>query len=182
MIQSIGGVQFPPRKKLDAKKWLHFRFAITGTIPSKKNRQIASINWNKINGILNKHKLITHGVIKKVNAVKPYIRRSGAYEKWEIEFRENIVKQAAEWSKAYEKHGVVFPLKKATISIYHYWADNKIRDNSNKMESINDALVACGIITSDAARNLPRITAEAGVYSGEILDHITLITISAFDW
>lgn len=187
IIQSISTgkgdkIHLPPRKKNAPEKCLILRFVIPGIIPSKKNRQIPDINSSQIVSILKKHKSVTPEVIKKVTSIRPFIRNSEKFKKWSAEVIPDLVSQAQRWSKTYEKHQLIFPITRCSISIYHYWADNKRRDNSNKQETIHDLLTEAGIIHDDTHQCLRKTESEAENYHGEVTDHITVITISAFNW
>lgn len=174
----------PKRKVRRFEYNLPMRFLIVGTIPSKKNCQLADANKSRINSILQRFKgrELTQEIIDEVLSVRPFIRNSERYKKWEERWRADLVLQAAEWKVTYEKHGLTFPLTKATISIYHFWKDNQERDNSNKAESIHDTLVACGILSSDAHQCLYRFETAADVYKDDILRHLTTFTITAHEW
>ena len=174
----------PPRKRRVFKNNLVIRLIIPGTIPSKKNCQVADMNKKRVESILRSSfgRPITEDIIERVLSVKPFIRNSSRYKKWEDKAREDLVKQCARWHDSYSKYGLSYPIKTATISIYHYWADPKERDNSNKAESIHDTLVASGIISNDSSLCLYKNTAEADVYKGEILQHETVVVITAHDW
>ncbi len=188
MIQSSHGVYLPPRKKKNRPKALTMRFVLTGTIPSKKNRQIATMNWKRIlkaiSGILSK----SGGSIKMKEIVavfkenKPYVRQSEDFRKWNDEAKAIILSQAQKWSRSLEKHNMIFPVRVASVSIYHYWKDNLVRDNSNKAETIHDLLVDAGVISGDSWQQLNPIKAEADIYRHEIKDHITVIDLTAYEW
>lgn len=174
----------PPRKKRLFENNLVIRLIIPGTIPSKKNCQIADMNKKRVESILRSSigRPITEDIIERVLSVKPYIRNSKRYKDWEDRVRPDLVKQCARWHDSYNKHGLSYPITVATISIYHYWADPKERDNSNKAESIHDTLVAAGILSSDSSKCLYKNTAEAEIYKGEINKHETVIVITAHEW
>lgn len=189
IIQSIldgAGVRhyLPPRRKRVFEKNLIIRLVIPGTIPSKKNCQIADGQKNKVEGILRRSmgQPVTQQLIDDILAVKPYIRNSERYKKWEEKAKPDLLAQCARWHVSYAKQGLSYPITKATISIYHYWADPKERDNSNKAESIHDTLVAAGILSSDSSRCLYKNTAEADMYKGEILKHTTVVVLTAHEW
>lgn len=186
IIQSIldgqgNKIYLPPRKKRQYSYCLPLRFVITGTIPSKKNRQIATINHNKIKSVVSKYfKTSSDELYKELKEIKPYIRPAKNYLEWEEAVKQDIVLQAARWATRYKKHNLIFPISKASISIYHYWKDDRERDNSNKAESLHDMFVSAGIITSDAWQNLNPTQAEADLYTQGLSDHITTITITAY--
>lgn len=190
--QSVGGVKLPPRKVFKPAKTLVLRFSIVGTIPSKKNRQVADKNTKRLIGIFNSFlqdhsgKPVSPGLIrglqKQVLEVKPYIRHSKGFEEWEAKTRTSLAEQASKWKESYAKDGLIFPITKCSISIYHYWKDRIVRDNSNKQETINDMLVSAGIIASDGAHCRRSGKDEAEVYKDEIWEHYTLITLCAYAW
>lgn len=174
----------PPRKKRVFKNNLVLRFVIPKVIPSKKNCQVPSWNRNRAEKVLKNHlgKPVTLDLIEIILSIKPYIRSSNRYKNWEGPASEDLVLQAARWKKTYSKHGLNFPITKATISIYHYWKDDVARDNSNKAESIHDTLVLCGILSDDKHQCLYKNTAEADIYPDSILDHLTIFHLTAHEW
>lgn len=188
-IKRIHGVYIPPKKKkLHRRTAQTIDFVITGTIPSKKNRQIAAINWKKIYSILvdlfQAKKLSVVRVFKAIKEVKPYIRQSKEFQEWEEAAKQRLIEQAATWanrlrSKGYE---LTFPISEASIVIDHYWKENRIRDNSNKVETLHDMLVSAGILAGDNWQCLTPTHADADCYEGEITDHITVIKVTAYNW
>ena len=176
--------QLPPRKKIKYEKSLVIRLVITGAIPSKKNCQVADRNNQALMSLLNscRHRVLTQSDIDQIMAIKPFIRNSKRYQDWEEKIRPDLVAQCARWQSVYSKYGLIYPITKASISIYHYWADPKARDNSNKAESIHDTLVNAGIISDDSGACLFKNAAESAVYKGEILEHQTMIVITAYEW
>jgi hypothetical protein len=188
MIQTSHGIHLPPRKKKNRPKSITLRFVITGTIPSKKNRQIPAINWKRL------LKQILHLIYsKKYNVVaddlkaifkdnKPYIRQSEKFREWHEKAKLIIVEQAAKLHGSYSKFNLEYPISEASIKIYHYWKDNVVRDNSNKSETIHDLFKDTNIITDDCWQALSPIAADAGLYAGEITDHITVIDLTAYKW
>lgn len=179
-------IYLPPRKKkIIERQPLILRLVIDGPVPSKKNLQIATINWRRIIFLV-KHFISTTQTFKEfiveLRKVRPFIRYSPRFVEWEEKTLLDLQQQAVRWWASYQERKLIFPITKASISIYHYWADNRRRDNSNKMESINDVLVSAGILTDDTWQTLSPIVADADLYHGEINDHITMITITAYDW
>lgn len=182
IIQTIFGVPIPPRKKFKPDRCLTLRFVLTGTIPSKKNNYVPDRNTKKLKKLLKPGAILTPDLIKAILDVKPYIRRADRFKNWEEMAGPVITEQAAKWKESYSAHGLQYPITKCSISYYHYWAENKARDNSNKKESIDDLLVSRGIIASDAHQCMRKGDEEADVYHGEITNHITVITLVAYDW
>lgn len=182
IIQTIFGVRIPPRKKVQHKNCLTLRFVITGTIPSKKNNYTAERNWQKLNKLLVPGAILTPDLISQIKDVKPYVRKADRYKDWEEEVTPLLVDQASYWHMVYAKYGLSYPITRCSLSYYHYWADNRGRDNSNKHEGFDDLFVSCGLISSDAHQCLYKSDQEAHNYHGEINDHITVITLVAYDW
>lgn len=187
MIQSVHGVPLPPRKQYSHSKCVTIRFVITGTIPSKKNRMLATMNWNKIFKALVTLFVSGGGLtVKKVMAIlsdnKPFVRQSEKYKEWEKVVKPILAQQAAKNLLAYRSHGLEYPIRKASISVYHYWKDNLTRDNSNKCEGIHDMLVSLNIIRDDTWQCLFRTKSEANIYPGQLLDHITVVELTAYEW
>lgn len=179
-------IHLPPRKKIEyTKQPLILRFVISGVVPSKKNLKIATINRKKIMYLVREmiaQKWSFSEFFDQFKLVKPFIRYSEKFNAWEEEVRKDILLQAERWCGSYQRHNLTFPITKASIAIYHYWKDDYRRDNSNKMETINDIFVKALIISDDSWRHLPKIQAEADIYEGEILEHITVVTITAYDY
>lgn len=189
-LKTLHGIVIPPKqpKGRTTGNSITLDFVITGTIPSKKNRQIATMNYNKIiaqfkqNAVQGALPIGLAAQILKEN--KPYIRHSKNFQAWEEKTKEKILAQAATWnarlsSKGYE---AIFPIPDASIKIYHYWKDWKKRDNSNKAETLHDLFVSAGILHDDSWQSLSPNEADAGCYAEEITNHITLITITAYGW
>lgn len=175
-------INVPPRKKRAAGQTLRLTFVLTGTVPSKKNMQVPAINKKQIAKIIRSYDKITDNLVNEVLSVKSKILNSQTFQDWEEWAGAEIHLQSLQWVKKYKKYNFTYPIKKASISIYHYWADNNIRDNSNKMESINDLLVKQNIICDDTWATLSPVLADADCYKGEIRDHVTEITVTAYSW
>lgn len=190
-IKTIHGVHIPPRKKKDGRqpgcKFVTLDFVITGTIPSKKNRQIPSISRPQLYKILERLSNGSIGykeAIRQTNLVKPFIRNSKKFKEWHEAKKALVCLQAQTWGDRLKNkgHDILFPISDASISIYHYWKDNVIRDNSNKSETLHDLFVDAGITVDDCWQALTPIHADANLYDGEITDHITEIQITAYNW
>jgi hypothetical protein len=185
MIRTIHGVHIPPRRKNSRKVLYTLRFVITGTVPSKKNRQRARISWKaaivkakeilKAKGSINLADLFTI-----LRALVPYVSPPPAFDEWEKKAIGIVVEQAAQERLSYPE--LIFPIgTRCRLKIYHYWADNDVRDNSNKAETLHDVFVKAGIIAGDNWQCLFRNEAEAELYRGEITDHITEISLTVYD-
>lgn len=94
-------------------------------VPSKKNSK--NLIWSK------KHK-------------RSFIISSNDYTAWEA----TQTKIVAVWAyNVAKKHGIQFPLTKASCKIIFYWSNDRRLDNTNKAESIHDMLVKSKVITDD---------------------------------
>jgi hypothetical protein len=65
-----------------------------------------------------------------------------------------------------------------SVKVYHYFKDNIERDLTNKADSINDLMVAAGIIKDDNWQIIKQIHSEAEIYKGEIVQAITRVDIT----
>jgi hypothetical protein len=110
--------------------------------------------------------------------LKVYIRNSKKYQDWLENTSPLIIEQAAKEIKRYERFGISFPLQKVSVRVYHYWADDKARDNSNKYDTIIDLFTTCGLIPDDCWQVVGKNESESENYHGEILDHITTIDVT----
>jgi hypothetical protein len=177
-ITSLFGVQLPPKKHRIVGKYLTIRFVLTGTIPSKKNRQRAASNYPILRGMLAKLPSAAACVAKLNQSLRIFIKRSKEFEDWQNKAKDIIGEQAAHWSAKYERYGLIYPIERASMKIYHYWADDRTRDNSGKLDSIQDMLVEAGIISDDTWQVLHTVESAAEGYFGEILEHITTVDIT----
>lgn len=177
-ITSIHGVQLPPKKKLVVSRYITIRLVITGVIPSKKNMIWADTNLN-----VYLKKLYSFHVVKDCidwlrKNLRGFVRNSKKYKDW-LEWIKPVVQaQADVEAKRYGKFGLIYPLDNVSVKVYHYWADNIERDNSNKYDTIIDLLVSCGILIDDNWQIVRKNESESEAYKGEILDHITTIDIT----
>jgi hypothetical protein len=180
------GVFIPPRKKRSWRKHpVTLEFVLTGAVPSKKNRQRAAImtSWffNQVKkwvagrssipstDLLNQQKEL-------LKQLKPFIRPSGGFPAWADHTKAKLIEQAAIWRITYPD--LIFPITRCSIKIYHYWKDDRVRDNSNKADTLHDIFKEAGIISDDRWQVLHETHSEADLYEGEILDHITTINIT----
>lgn len=194
MIRTRFGVVIPPWRKVKRQKPVTIEFVLTGLIPSKKNRQRASFNYSWAIGQVRKyfknrnpHETLTVQEVSKfvvglIKNIKPFIFKTKEVSDWEEASKIIITEQAATWIKSFANRGLIFPISEAQISIKHYWADEYIRDNSNRAESIHDLLVDANIIVDDNYKCLFKNESEAQCYKEEIVDHITVIHLTAYRW
>ena len=180
-ITSISGVLLPPKKTRVSTDYLTLQFVLTGIIPSKKNRQRARSNWWAVYKQLSKmvDRITPAGMLKEVNdRVKLYIQSSKKHEEWLKASIPIITDQQHVWQKKYAKYGLVFPLTDVSVKVYHYWSDDRKRDLSNKFDTIADMLVDAQVIADDSWQVMDTISSEGNNYAGQILDHITTISVT----
>lgn len=180
-ITSIHGVMLPPKKKRIDTKYLTLRFVVVGTIPSKKNRQRARSNFWAVRIGINKIKtpMIPAVITRQIDSrLKLYIQTAPEHQEWVKTTIPLVEAQRDFWQAKYAPFGVVFPLNDVSVKVYHYWADKRERDLSNKFETISDMLVAAKVIWDDSWQVMNCISSEGENYSGQIKDHITVIDVS----
>lgn len=177
-ITSLHGFLFPPKKRQVIKKHITVSFVIPGIIPSKKNMIWADSNLFKLLRKLYSFQVVKEAIDWLRLNLKAFIRNSEKYKKWVADNTPVILDQAAIEHTKYEKHGLTFPLDNVTVKVYHYWADNIARDNSNKYDSIIDLLVECKILTDDSWQVVEENKSASQCYHGEITQHLTRIDIT----
>jgi hypothetical protein len=186
-ITTIGGYYIRPRKKKKrGTKHLTLRFALLGTVPSKKNNQIAITRLDDAIRRMNYFLQQGNGLIDRaqcqevLDLVRSMIVPSNRFQKWHKKSLEDIKRQRDDWTRHVHARGLTWPLAGCSISVYHYWKDDRIRDNSNKLESIQDLLVDAGILVDDAWQHLSPVVTDADSYIGELRDHTTVINITVY--
>jgi hypothetical protein len=177
-ITSVHGFMLPPKKRQQVKHYITLRFAIGGTIPSKKNMIWADSNLRTIMSKLRTFQRVVELLDWLENNLKVYIRNSQKYLQFVEETKPIIQHQAQIEAARYEKYGIIYPLQNVSVKVYHYWADNIERDNSNKYDTIIDTFVASGILTNDCWQVVRKNESEAECYHGEVRDHITTIDVT----
>jgi hypothetical protein len=128
-------------------------------------------------------KLYSFAVVKELvdwlrQNLKVYIRNSQKYLDFVEKTKPTIQHQARTEAARYARYGLLYPLERVSVKVYHFWADNMERDNSNKYDTIIDLFVASGILTNDCWQVVKRNESEADNYHGEILDHITTVDVT----
>ena len=190
-IKKKFGIHIPPPKEKEPRTPVTLEFVIGGVIPSKKNMQIPSFNYQWVERQLKLHAqgqdTFTNEEFRSsawtiIKSIKLFITNPTKFQKWEEATKEKIVSQAAEWHKCYECVGLSYPIKRCSIRIRHCWKDKYPRDNSNKSEGLHDILVSTGIIVDDSYTCLFKTQSDAACYQGEITDHVTIIYLTAYNW
>lgn len=117
--------------------------------------------------------------IKFINThLKVFITSSQKHKEWVEKVKPEIQFQALFWRLKYEKFGFIYPLDNVSIKVYHYWDTSEGRDLTNKLDTINDLLVSCGIVVDDNWKIINQIHSEGADYKGEINNIITTIDVT----
>lgn len=190
MIRTKFGVAIPPRKKINRGKCIVLEYILTGSIPSKKNRQRASFNYTWVKAqYQNFVKAFSGDIPRKevlkflmtlLKEIKPFIFKPTWIKEWEDKAITTLHEQCQSHKKSYKT--LTFPIHSCQLNIVHYWADDRDRDNSNRAETIYDILVRGGLIIDDGYKCMHKNVSEAACYNGEILQHITQIYITSYKW
>jgi hypothetical protein len=183
-FQTYFGVPIPPFKeeKLGGGS-VSIRFILTGKIPSKKNNQMSvavrkiARDWAKKQEKTGKQPT-WRDVNKAITLCKSKVRPNTEYQEWVQRMKPVLQEQSSWWSKQLEHRNLIFPLKKATMTLRLYFKDRYVTDTVNKQQSIQDLLVASGIIANDDYKSLNPITAASACYFDELIHDIAFITLS----
>jgi hypothetical protein len=182
--QTYFGVHIPPFKeeKLGAGS-VTIRFIITGKIPSKKNNQMSvavrkiARDWARKQEKSGKQPSWS-ATQKAISLCQSKVRPNKQYKEWVDRLKPIIHQQSSWWSKKLEHRGLIFPLKKSTLSLRLYFKDRYITDTVNKQQSIQDLLVDAKIISNDDYRSLNPIHSASASYFQEITQDIAFISLS----
>lgn len=183
-FQTYFDVPIPPFKveKLGAGS-LTIRFILTGKIPSKKNNQMSvavrkfARDWAKKQQKTGRTPSWAD-VNKAIGMCKSKVRPNTEYQSWVEKMKPVLHEQSAFWASALEVKGLVFPIKKATMSLRLYFKDQYVTDTVNKQQSIQDLLVAAHIIANDDYETLNPIHSASACYYQELVKDIAFISIS----
>lgn len=182
--QTYFGVAIPPFKeeKLGAGS-LTIRFILTGKIPSKKNNQMSvavrkfSRDWAKKQQKTGRNPTWAD-VNKAISMCKSKVRPNTEYQQWVEQMKPVLQEQSSFWAYSLEPKGLIFPLKKATLTLRLYFKDQYITDTVNKQQSIQDLLVAARIIANDDYKTLNPIKSASACYYQELTKDIAFISLS----
>jgi hypothetical protein len=177
-ITSLHGFLLPPKKIVIAKKYVTFRFAIQGTIPSKKNMIWAASNILLIVGKLTACKTVSETIACIKEHFKAYVKNSGKYNEWMQQIKPTIIDQLNVECNKHGFEGWYQPFERVSVKIYHYWVDDIERDLDNKQSTIYDMLKNCNIIKNDNWQCLRKIHSECENYKGEMLQAITTVDVT----
>src|SRR5690606_26399495 len=89
--------------------------------------------------------------IQLIKNIKPFIFKPKNIRDWEEQSGEIILQQLhAQMSREkLAQHGIVFPVTDFTMNVKFYWKDKYRRDNTNRLQSIEDIFVEKMIIADD---------------------------------
>lgn len=183
-FQTYFGIPIPPFKedKL-APGSVTIRFILTGKVPSKKNNQMSvsvrkfARDWAKKLEKSGKQPTWNdvHGAISRC---KSKVRPNKEYIEWLEKTKPVIHEQSGIWASRLQEKGLIFPLKKATLSLRLYFKDRYVTDTVNKQQSIQDLLIECGIIANDDYKTLNPIHSASASFYDEIIHDIAFISLS----
>lgn len=183
-FQTYFGVPIPPFKeeKLGAGS-VTIRFVLTGKTPSKKNNEMAvAVRRHAREWAVKQEKTGRNPTWKDVHRAismcKAKIRPNAEYKEWVERMKPVLHAQSSEWSRRLAHKGLVFPLKKSTLSLRLYFKDRYVVDTVNKQQSTQDLLVACGIIANDDYKSLNPIHSASASFYEEIIHDIAFISLS----
>lgn len=183
-FQTYFDVPIPPFKveKLGAGS-LTIRFILTGKIPSKKNNQMSvavrkfARDWAKKQQKTGRTPSWAD-VNKAIGMCKSKVRPNTEYQSWVERMKPVLHEQSSFWSYSLEPKGLIFPLKKATLSLRLYFKDRYVTDTVNKQQSIQDLLVAANILANDDYKTLNPIHSASACFYEEIVQDIAFISLS----
>ncbi len=183
-FQTYFGVPVPPFKeeKLGAGS-VTIRFVITGKVPSKKNNQQAiairkfARDWAKSQqktGRLAQW----DDVQKAIGMVNSKMRGNVQYQEFLKKTKPILHAQMAEWSERLYEKGLIFPIKKASMSLRLYFKDRYVTDTVNKQQTIQDVLIDAGVIANDDYKSLNPIQSASACYYEELVHDIAFVSLS----
>ena len=191
MTKRYFGIHIPAWKRPDNTRSLTLVFALKGTVPSKKNMQVPSINlpwvfnqirtWRSTNPKPSIPEVFKF-IYTLIRGIKPYIRNPDKFKAWEAGALQELETQRDWWRQKLAAHNFGYPITRCKVTIRHYWSDRMKRDNSNKAETLHDMLVKTRIIDADDYTCLQETATEAACWKNEITSHITVIYVTAYEW
>lgn len=158
-------------------------FVLTGKTPSKKNNQQAvtvrrfAREWaleQEKTGRMPTWKDVHHAISKCKSKMRGNIEYLTFLEKVKPVLHE----QSGYWADRLKDKNVIFPLKKATMTLKFYFKDRYVADTVNKQQTIQDVLKHCGIIANDDYKTLNPIHSSSACYYEEIIKDISFISLS----
>lgn len=175
------GISLPPfkEKKLGAGS-VTIRFVLAGKIPSKKNR-VTSVAVRKdakdyINSLPNN--ISKADAVRAINKVYSKVVGNVEFKRWVDDQKPVLHVQCQEWVKRLGAKGLIFPLPAATLSLRFYFNNRYITDTVNKQQSVQDLLIAAGVIADDDYNTLNPIYSASACYVDELAESLVCISLS----
>jgi hypothetical protein len=182
--QTYFGVSIPPFKeeKLGAGS-ITIRFILTGRTPSKKNNQMSVAVRKFARAWATKQEKTGRppswkDVHKAISMCKSKVRPNKEYQEWVEKMKPILHEQSSKWMERLSDKGLIFPLQKSTLSLRLYFKNRYVTDTVNKQQSIQDLLVAAGIISNDDYKSLNPIHSASASFYEEIIHDIAFISLS----
>jgi hypothetical protein len=183
-FKTYHGVPLPPFKheKLGAGA-ITIRFVVTGKIPSKKNNQqsvAVRINARKyIDELIKKNGHITaKDAQRAISKCTSKVRPNKEYQEFLKKVKPVLHEQAASYAKSMGDKGLIFPLRKAALSLQLYFNNRYITDTVNKQQTIQDMLIDARIIENDDYNSLNPIHSASACYVDELIHNIAFIQLT----
>ena len=189
LVKKLFGIFVPPFKRtvFTSKGAISIYFVLSGPIPSKKNQKMAYTERKEAFKII-RDRLSGPGAITRLEArkiaidavwkVHSKIVANEHYKKFLADQKKDIIEQMTFWSGRFQEKGLYFPLEKASLSLQLHFKGRYVTDTINKLQTLQDLLVDCGVITDDNYKVLNPIHAESACYYEEILRDISKITLT----
>lgn len=181
--QTWFGVPIPPFKeeKYGANSTT-IRFVLTGKMPSKKNNlQAVTVRVHARKWANEQQKLrpaTWADVHKAISMTKSKMRGNAEYLKFLEKVKPVLMAQMQEWSSRLKSKGLIFPLLKSTMTLKLHFKHRYVSDTVNKQQTIQDALVHCGVIANDDYNCLNPINSKSACYYEEIIYDIAFISLT----
>lgn len=182
-FQTYFGIPIPPFKeeKLGAGSTT-IRFILTGNTPSKKNNeQAVTVRRHARKWAYEQAKLrqpTWEDVHQAISMCKSKMRPNAAYLEYLEKVRPILHEQSSFWANRLRHKGLIFPLKKSTLTLRMYFKGQYITDTVNKQQTIQDLLKECSIISDDDYRSLNPINSASACYFEELIYDIAFISLS----
>lgn len=179
-FQTYFRVPIPPwkEKKLGAGA-ITVRFVLTGRVPSKKNQQQGVAVRKEAIAFLKKQKSVSKKqAIQAVKMVYAKVRPNNEYVAFVQAQKPILIEQMAYWSSRLQHKGLTFPLTHAALNLHFYFHAQYVQDTVNKQQSVQDLLKEAGVIMNDDYGTLNPVKSASASYHEEIINTITLISLT----
>lgn len=159
------------------------RFVLEGRIVSKKNNETAIPDAKMAKAYLHQLNTSNGGVTLKdaLEAIKQIgIRFVGnpEYRACVKKYVPIIQEQMRFWEPVLAEHGVKFPLKEAAIAFKLAFKDRRKTDTINKMQTLQDLLVAAGAIRDDDYTVLNPVRGYSKAFPQRLMENVSLVLLT----